>query len=162
MKKADSNITLMRVVSTLALMLFASGCEQQMHPSRAGKVDEIPLLVRFEMKDASWCPAEVLQVVESCESLPPDVKPGSDLVCRSKDKKIIWLAVSGTLAPYQQDPRLPQFRLDGVPAKKVGRDPCGQSTDGALDCKIDSDAHGEYKYSVYAGACSLDPRIYVP
>jgi len=165
MKKADSNITLMRVVSTLALMLFASGCEQPMQASSAGNVDEIPLLVRFEMKDASWCPAEVLQVVESCVA----DRRADDLACREKGQKIIWLAVTGASPPYQRGENPPEF---GIVFKDKNDDPienprggqCKDSRDGVLDCKIKRNTSPDtyHGYSVVAGACSLDPRIYVP
>jgi len=149
-----------------ALMLLASGCVEPLHELKAGDVDEIPLLVRF----SAGCPVDVIQAVESCAPLPPDVPPGRDLVCRQKDKKIVWLAVTGDSLPYQADKTLPQFGIAFKDAnydpieKPSGKDPCKDSLAGVLDCKMKKDApHGTYKYSVVVGACSvLDPRIYVP
>lgn len=161
MTKADSSITLMRVVSTLALMLFASGCEQPIQASSAGNVDEIPLLVQFDEKG---CPLAVIQVVESCDA----AHRADDLVCREKGQKIFWLAVTGASAPYQRGEKLPEF---GIVFKNAKNDPiekprggqCKDSRDGVLDCRIKANAPSDkYGYSVVTDACSLDPRIYVP
>ncbi len=167
MKKADSNITLMRVVSTLALMLFASGCEQRMQASSAGKVDEIPLLVRFEDR----CPKEVIETVAGCavpDSAKDPNKPDEVTVCRKRNEKIIWLAVTGASLPYQRDEKPPEFEIvfkkkDYDPLEKSFNRQCKDSSKGVLDCKIKGETpKGTYDYSVVSGDCFLDPRIYVP
>jgi hypothetical protein len=153
MTRADSNIAATRVILVSALALLAGGCATTVHEPKPGDPNEFPLLVKFSDRK---CPEEViLPPVESCHTSI------SGAVCREKGKRIIWVAVKGDSVPYQVDPDQ-QFTLAGVPAKKPSRDPCIQSSGGVLDCKIDLDAHGEYKYSVTAGECTLDPRIYVP
>jgi len=162
MNSADSNIALKRVMSVLALMLCASGCEQPIPASSAGNVDDIPLLVQFDEKNE--CPIAVIQVIESCDADHRD----KDTVCREKGQRIFWLAVAGASLPYQRDQQLPEF---GIVFKDKNKDPiedprggqCKDSSNGVLDCKIRKNIRTDtYDYSVVAGSCSLDPRIYVP
>jgi hypothetical protein len=157
----------MRGISVLALTLFASGCEQPMQASIAGKADEIPVLVRFEV----GCPKEVIEIVSSCavpDSAKDPNKPHEVPVCRKRTEKIIWLAVTGASAPYQRGENPPEFGIvfknaKYDPIEKPGGGQCKDSRDGVLVCKIKKDtAQGTYDYSVVAGECPLDPRIYVP
>lgn len=150
-----------------ALVLLASGCTSTVRDLKAGDIDEIPLLVKFS---AAGCPVDVLQVVESCESLPPGVLVGKDLACRNKGKRIVWFAVTGDSLPYHVGYALPKFEITfkdpaDDPIEKADRGGrCKESTSGVLDCKIRNNAPQKtYGYSVVVAACPvLDPRIYVP
>lgn len=148
MREADSRIVLPSVMLVSVLALLASGCTAPTRHDTIVSPDDFPLLVRFE----NGCPREVVPPhVSSCPSPIPDA------VCREKGKKIIWVAVKdGQLDPNQE------FGLSGVPAKKTNGNSCMQSNSGQLKCKINNDAKGDYKYSVTATGCDLDPRIYVP
>lgn len=148
MKKADSRIVPPSVMLVSVLALLASGCTAPTLNGTTVSPYDFPLLVRFE----KGCPQEVVPPpVISCRSPIPDA------VCREKGKKIVWVAVKdGELDSNQE------FGLSGVPAKKPTGNSCIQSDRGQLECKIDNDAQGDYKYSVTAKGCDLDPRIYVP
>lgn len=148
MKKADSRIVLPSVMLVSVLALLASGCTAPTLNGTTVSPYDFPLLVRFER----GCPREVVPPpVFSCPSPIPDA------VCREKGKKIVWVAVKdGQLDPNQE------FGLSGVPARKTNGNSCTQSHHGQLECKINNDAQGNYKYSVTATGCDLDPRIYVP
>ncbi len=162
MKTTDSAFALAPIVVLFVIMLSASSCEQQMTASDAGKVDEIPLLVQFDERN---CPVAVLQVIESCDAR----HQAPDQVCREQGQKISWFAVKGESLPYQRGDRPPAF---GIVFKDKNDDPiensrgghCKDSSNGVLDCKIKKNAKREksYGYSVVAGECSLDPRVYVP
>jgi hypothetical protein len=169
MKHADSNIALMRGISVLALMLFASGCGKPMEASHVVNSNDIPLLVRFEDR----CPKEVIETVAGC-AVPPSAKdpnkPDEVPVCRKPNEKIIWFAVTGATPPYQADANLPDFQIvskikdQDDPTEKQGGGQCKESRNGVLNCKIkgSTESGTVYDYSVVAGDCSLDPRIYVP
>ena len=166
MKNADSNIALMRGITVLALILFASGCQQLIEASDVGNADEIPLLVRFE----DQCPIEVIEMVAACVA-PDDPSERNEVTtCRKRNEKIIWLAVTGAAPPYQRDANLPEFKIVFAardPTEKSGGGECKVSRKGVLKCSIKRDApQGTfYDYavgSVVLGACSHDPRIYVP
>jgi hypothetical protein len=149
MKKADSRIVLPGVILISVLTPLASGCTAPTHEGTTVSPYDFPLLVRFDEKQ---CPREVVPPsVESCRASTPDA------VCREKGKKIIWVAVKGSALDPNQE-----FTLSGVPARKPTGDSCVQSRAGQLECRIDSKAQGDYKYSVTANGCDLDPRIYVP
>jgi hypothetical protein len=148
MNNADSRIVLPSVMLVSVLALLASGCTAPTLHGTTVSPHDFPLLVRFER----GCPQEVVPPpVISC------VSPIPDAVCRDKGKKIVWVAVKdGALDPNQE------FGLSGVPATKPTGSSCIQSHKGQLECRIDEDAHGDYKYTVIAKGCPLDPRIYVP
>lgn len=171
MFETHSGAVLIRVISVLALTLLAGCCSTH---SRAGNVDEIPLLVQFDK--LTGCP-KVIQVVDSCEphiNLPQDVQPyakDGSLVCRKKGKKITWLSVRGESTPYSHwEPA--EFRIElkqakdekDKPVETPTRGDCKKSKNGVLECKIKADAEsGVYEYDVIAAAgCSIDPRFYVP
>lgn len=166
MKNADSNIALMRGISVLALTLFASGCQQAMEASHAAIAGDIPLLVRFK----DQCPKEVIEMVAACVAPDDPSKPNEVTTCRKRNEKIIWLAVTGAAPPYQPDANPPEFNIVFAgrnPAEKPGGGECKVSHKGVLDCKIKGDTPQRTYYdyevvSVVPGACSLDPRIYVP
>jgi hypothetical protein len=159
---------MMRVVSVLAVIVFAGGCEQRMEVSGFGKVDEIPLLVRFE----NQCPKEVIETVANCavpDSARDPNKPDEMPACRKQNEKIIWLAVTGASMPYQRDATPPEFEIvfkggKYDPIEKSNGRECKASRNGVLDCKIKSGAPRDkwFDYSVVARSCTLDPRIYVP
>lgn len=173
MKNADSNIALMRGISVLALILIASGCEQAIEASHVVNSNDIPLshdirlsndiplLVRFEDR----CPKEVIEMVRACAAPSDPVA-----TCRKPNEKIIWFAVTGATPPYQADANLPDFQIVSKikdqydPTEKQGGGQCKESSNGVLNCKIKGNAPRNifYDYSVVAGECSLDPRIYVP
>jgi hypothetical protein len=150
MTRTEIKILLPSVILASALALLVSGCTPPTHLPKPVKPEDFPLTIRF---DARHCPLAVdPPSVASC--IYEKQKP--DAVCRHKGEKIVWVAVKeGLLDPNQQ------FTLSGVPAKKA-KDPCEQSSEGQLECKIDQDAQGDYKYSVAAGGCVLDPHIWVP
>lgn len=160
MIKIHSSVVLLPVVPMLGVILFVGGCggSEKLPTSKAGDVDQIPLLVRFE----NHCPKGLIQIVESCDS----GHKGDDVICREHGKRIIWRAVTGASPPYQPDTT--DFDLafkDATkdPTEHSGGGRCKQSGGGVLDCKIKSDtAHAYYDYSLVSGTCSLDPRIYVP
>jgi hypothetical protein len=164
-----------RIAPTAAIALMAgtllSGCEtthKETMNNDAGvagvatKVEDVPLLVHFE----AGCPTAVTKVVESCDpaTLPHDVPMGADLVCRGKDKKIVWLAVTdktGEAPTLSGD----QFTIEFTEGSDPTDAHCKSSTDGVLECHVKPNARGKSKYAIKpdAGTClQLDPRFYVP
>jgi hypothetical protein len=164
-------LLLTRSILVSALVLLASCGTLSAPPvsaSKTGDVEEAPLLVQF----TAGCPTNVITVVEDCVA-PPQIPPPTDtVVCRQKGKKVVWLAVAGSSPPYLVDPGhpLPDFKIEPEqsnhdPIEKPGGGAgCKDSRNGVLECKIRTNAHLFYKYSVVVAGCTppLDPRIYVP
>lgn len=155
-----------QIAFAAASLVAFGGCATTMNIELANApVDELPLLVRFAEEGDHLCPKAVIQSVESCSASTDMGK-----VCRKRNEKIEWLAVTGDAAPFQSSTQRFDIEFgpdpDNPPNPPNPVDPlkdptCKKSSDGYVACKIRSDAAGAYYYKVVTDHCELDPRIYV-
>lgn len=158
----------MRVtISACAALMMLAGCATTtgVTPASASPVDEMPLLVRFDERP---CPVQVIEVVDSCSVSAPDK------VCRKRNQKITWLAVTNAVPPYAPslenftiefgpDPAPPPPPVLSISSSPLKETHCKESDDGFVSCRIRGTApHGSYYYKIVGDhGCELDPRVYV-